>query len=92
MYQIIFIDLDGALVGKEDIISPRTMAAQRSALDRGVTIVVCTARNPYTADHITDRIGCSGFGIYSNGAAIRRPRGGGFRNRLACGRRRRTGH
>ena len=70
-YRLLFLDIDGTLVGAHDIVSPQLLEALRAAQERGVTIVISTGRNPYMADRVSDQIGSSGFGIYSNGAVIR---------------------
>ena len=70
-YRLLFLDIDGTLVGAHDVVSPQTLDALRAAQEIGVTIVISTGRNPYMADRVSDQIGCSGFGIYSNGAVIR---------------------
>jgi hydroxymethylpyrimidine pyrophosphatase-like HAD family hydrolase len=68
---LLFLDLDGTLIGTEDIPTPRTIHAIRAAQEAGCTVVVCTGRNRHTVDPITAHWEQSGgYGVYCNGAVI----------------------
>lgn len=69
-YRLLFLDLDGTLVGTEDVVSPRTLAALGAAQQRGCIIVVCTGRNRHMVEHVASQWGSGGYGIFGNGAVI----------------------
>lgn len=69
-YPLLFLDLDGTLVGKEDIVSPRTLSALTAAQERGCTIVICTARDRYSVQKVAAQWSGHGLAILSNGAII----------------------
>jgi len=69
-YHLIFLDLDGTLVGRDDIVSPRTLAALTAAQQRGCTIVICTGRNRFMVEHVAAQWSGHGYGVFSNGAVI----------------------
>ncbi len=69
-YRLIFLDLDGTLVDRYDIVSPRTLAALNAAQQRGCTIVICTGRNRFMVEHVAAQWSGHGYGVFSNGAVI----------------------
>lgn len=69
-YRLLFLDLDGTLVGKDDIVSSRTVAALNAASTAGCVPVICTARNRYMVQHIAAQWHGHGYAILSNGAII----------------------
>ena len=69
-YRLLFLDLDGTLIGHDDIISPRTLDALHRAQRQGCILVICTGRSRYAAQHIAAQIGEGGYGIASNGSVI----------------------
>jgi hydroxymethylpyrimidine pyrophosphatase-like HAD family hydrolase len=69
-YRLLFLDLDGTLVGKTDILSPRTLDALHRAQALGCTPVICTARNRYLVEGIAAQIGGHGYAILANGAVL----------------------
>lgn len=69
-YRLIFLDLDGTLVDRDDIVSPRTLSALNAAQQRGYTIVICTGRNRFMVEHVAAQWSGHGYGIFSNGAVI----------------------
>ena len=69
-YRLIFLDLDRTLVGGDDIVSPRTLAALNAAQQRGCTIVICTGRNRFMVEHVAAQWSGHGYGVFSNGAVI----------------------
>ena len=70
-YRLLFLDLDGTLIGHDDIISPRTRDALHRAQRQGCILVICTGRSRYAAQHVAAQIGGEGgYGIASNGSVI----------------------
>ncbi len=70
-YRLLFLDLDGTLVGPGDLISPRTRDALHQAQRQGCVLVICTGRSRYAAQHIAAQIGGAvGYGIASNGSVV----------------------
>ncbi len=69
-YRLIFLDLDGTLVGCDDIVAPRTLTALNAAQQRGCTIVICTGRNRFMVEHVAVQWSGHGYGVFSNGAVI----------------------
>lgn len=69
-YRLLFLDLDGTLVGKTDVIAPRTLAALHQAQRAGCILVLCTARNRYMVAEIAAQIGGHGYAILANGAVL----------------------
>jgi Cof subfamily protein (haloacid dehalogenase superfamily) len=67
---LLFIDLDGTLVGATDDVSPRTLRALDAAREEGCTIVICTGRNRYGAETVARQWQGHGYGIFSNGAVL----------------------
>lgn len=68
-YQLIALDLDGTLLGRQNAISPRTLAVLAAARERGIMPVVATGRSPHSAREYSRQIG-GGPIICCNGAAI----------------------
>lgn len=70
-YRLLFLDLDGTLIGHDDVISPRTLDALHRAQRQGCVLVICTGRSRYAAEHIAAQIGGEGgYGIASNGSVV----------------------
>ena len=69
-YPLIFLDLDGTLVDRNDAVSQRTLNALNSAQQLGCVIVICTGRNQYMVEHIAALWSGHGYGIFSNGAVV----------------------
>lgn len=69
-YRLLFLDLDGTLVGRLDIVSARNRAALTAANEAGCTVVICTARTQYTVVDIAAQWHGHGYGIFVNGAVI----------------------
>jgi hypothetical protein len=69
-YRLLFLDLDGTLVGRRDDVSPRNLAALKAANDAGCTVVICTARNRYMVEQVASQWTGHGYGIFVNGAVI----------------------
>src|SRR5579883_1153143 len=69
-YRILFLDIDGTLVGASGIVPERTVKALRAAQAAGCLLVVCTGRNRHAAGRVATQIGGHGFGIVLNGAVV----------------------
>jgi len=69
-YPLIFLDLDGTLVDRNDAVSQRTLNALNSAQQLGCVIVICTGRNQFMVEHIAALWSGHGYGIFSNGAVV----------------------
>jgi len=69
-YRLLFLDLDGTLVGPQDIVSPRNQAALVAANGKGCTIVICTARTQFAVEKIASQWHGHGYGVFVNGAVI----------------------
>ena len=69
-FDLIFLDLDGTLVGKHDDVSPRNLAALTAAQQRGIVIVICTGRNRYMVERVAEQWTGHGYGVFANGAVI----------------------
>ena len=69
-YPLIFLDLDGTLVDRNDVVSQRTLDALNAAQQLGCVVVICTGRNPYMVKHIAAQWDGHGYGIFSNGAVV----------------------
>ena len=70
LYRLIFLDLDGTLVDRDEIISPRTLAALSAAQQRGCTVVICTARSRIATQPVAAQWDGHGYAIFCNGAFI----------------------
>jgi len=69
-YRLLFLDLDGTLVGVHDTVSPRNLKALADANAAGCTVVICTARTRYMVRHIAEQWTGHGYGVFTNGAVI----------------------
>jgi hydroxymethylpyrimidine pyrophosphatase-like HAD family hydrolase len=70
-YLLIALDVDGTLLDPAGHVSPRTRAAVREALARGVAVVLCTGRVfSQGIRHLSEELGLSLPAIVRNGAAI----------------------
>ena len=70
-YRLLFLDLDGTLIGHDDVISPRTLDTLHRAQQQGCILVICTGRSRHAAQHIAAQIGGEGgYGIASNGSVV----------------------
>ena len=70
-YRLIFLDVDGTLVGADDIVPPRTLASLEAVRRLGCAIVLCTARNHFTTKHIAAQWRGNGCAIFSAVTAAR---------------------
>jgi len=75
-YSLLFLDVDGTLVGHDDLPSPRTVAALRAAHAAGCVIVICTGRHRHSVEPIVAHWamandgGAGTYGAYCNGAVL----------------------
>ncbi len=67
---LIATDLDGTLLRSDGTLSPRSVAALRRAQDRGIEVVVATARPPRWMHDLIEAVGDHGIAICSNGAYV----------------------
>ena len=70
IYTLVFVDLDGTLVGADQKVSPRTLVALNQARAQGCTVVIATARNRYMVEPIAAQWPRHSYVILSNGAII----------------------
>jgi Cof subfamily protein (haloacid dehalogenase superfamily) len=64
------IDLDGTLLRSDGTISQRSRDAIRAARDKGIVVVIVTARGPSNIAELAHDAGIEGTAICSNGALI----------------------
>ena len=69
-YRLLFLDLDGTLVGVHDTVSPRNLKALEDANAAGCTVVICTARTRYMVSNVAAQWTGHGYGVFTNGAVI----------------------
>lgn len=63
-------DLDGTILVDHQRVSPRTLAALRAAEERGVLVVVATARPPRWVAPLVEVLGPLGIAVCANGALV----------------------
>jgi Cof subfamily protein (haloacid dehalogenase superfamily) len=71
--RLIATDLDGTLLNRDGVISPRTVAALRSCVQAGVDVVFVTGRPPRTVGPLAAAAGVEVTVICSNGTLIADP-------------------
>jgi Cof subfamily protein (haloacid dehalogenase superfamily) len=64
------IDLDGTLLRSDGMISQRSRNAIRAVRDRGVVVVIVTARGPASVTGLAREAGIEGSAVCSNGGLI----------------------
>ena len=64
------IDLDGTLLRSDGVISQRSRDAIRAVRDRGVVVVIVTARGPASVTGLAREAGIEGSAVCSNGGLI----------------------
>lgn len=69
-FRLLFLDIDGTLVGEQGTMSDRVHEAVRRAQEAGCTLVLCTGRSRYAAQKVAAQVGGKGFGIVLNGALV----------------------
>ncbi|MEE2940841.1 MAG: HAD family hydrolase [Planctomycetota bacterium] len=76
LYDAILLDLDGTLLGQEEVVDPRNLAALRRAQDAGKTVMVVTGRSKTTAMPVVAPLELGEPVVLFNGCAIWCPDGG----------------
>ncbi|MFC5700396.1 Cof-type HAD-IIB family hydrolase [Cohnella faecalis] len=69
-YSIIALDIDGTLLNDDHKLTPRVIAAVRSAAEQGAEIVLCTGRGSSSALPVLNELGMQGTMITHNGSSI----------------------
>ena len=64
------IDIDGTLVGPDEVVSPRVSAALAKARSRGIEIVIATGRSKFSTMPIARQIPPLGYGIVATGSVV----------------------
>jgi len=70
MYKAIFIDIDGTLRNSNKEVTPRTIAAIKKVVEKGILIVLCSGRPKKYTEKISREVGASSYIITSNGGVI----------------------
>lgn len=68
--RLIASDLDGTLLRSDRTVSERTRRAMAAAQERGILVVIATARHPLTAKQYAAAAGVTGLAICANGAIV----------------------
>jgi Cof subfamily protein (haloacid dehalogenase superfamily) len=68
--RVVATDLDGTLLRPDGTVSPRTIAAVRSAQDAGINVIPITGRPPRITWDVAKEAGLGPLGVCSNGAAL----------------------
>ncbi len=68
--RLIAIDIDGTILGSDDVVTPRTRAALSAVKARGVKVVLATGRPLRRAMPVAQEVGATDSVIAYNGAAI----------------------
>lgn len=66
----IVLDLDGTLLNSSKMISDRNREAIRKCSERGIHLIVATARPPRAIDHLTEDLKFVEHVVYYNGALV----------------------
>lgn len=64
------IDIDGTLVGREELISPRVCETLAKARAQGIEIIIATGRSRYTTMPIAYQIPPLGYAIVATGSVV----------------------
>ena len=68
--RLVATDLDGTLLGLEDIVSDRTRKAIRAVADAGIHVVAATGRSQWTAEPLVEPADGLDLVVCSNGASL----------------------
>jgi len=68
--RLIAIDLDGTLLNDSKQVSDQTLAALKSAVDRGARVIIASARPPRSVRHVYSQLRLDTWQINYNGALI----------------------
>src|SRR5438046_2885826 len=69
--RLIFIDVDGTLVGHDLKITPEVRRVLEETRRRGVQIALCTGRPEIATRHYVEELGLEGYHVYDAGALIK---------------------
>ena len=70
---LIATDVDGTLLDEDELVTPRTRAAVRAAVEAGATFVLATGRPPRWIAPVVDGLGMAPMAVCANGAVIYDP-------------------
>ena len=71
MLPLIFIDVDGTLVGTENRVLPEVWAAAARARAAGVKLVLCSGRPEFgRARAYAERLDAEGWHVFQNGSSV----------------------
>ena len=68
--RLVASDLDGTLLGLDDVVSERTRAAIRTVADAGIHVVAATGRSQWTAEPLVTPVEGLDLVVCSNGASL----------------------
>jgi 5-amino-6-(5-phospho-D-ribitylamino)uracil phosphatase len=68
--RMVAIDLDGTLLNDSKQVSTQTLEALRGVVERGVKVIIASARPPRSVRHIYNQLGLDTWQINYNGALI----------------------
>lgn len=68
--RLVATDVDGTLLGADDVPSPRTRAVLARMIDAGVPLVLATGRPPRWVPPVCDAVGVHGLVVAANGAVL----------------------
>ncbi|NTV39579.1 MAG: HAD family phosphatase, partial [Demequinaceae bacterium] len=68
--RLVGTDIDGTILPRTGVFSPRTIAALGSLADAGIPLVLATARPPRWVDAIASQLGIQGEAVCANGAVF----------------------
>lgn len=73
--RLIAVDLDGTLLNSQHQVSPRNLSVLKSAIARGVQVVIATGKTHGSAREIIPLLGLSSPGVFVQGLVIHNPDG-----------------
>ena len=68
--RLVATDLDGTLLGLDDVVSERTRRAVRAVVDAGIHVVAATGRSQWTAEPLVAPVTGLDLVVCSNGASL----------------------
>ena len=68
--RLVASDLDGTLLGLDDVVSERTKQAVRAVVDAGIHVVAATGRSQWTAEPLVAPVSGVDLVVCSNGASL----------------------
>jgi len=68
--RLVASDLDGTLLGLDDVVSKRTRAAVRAVVEAGIHVVAATGRSQWTATPLVEPVDGLDLVVCSNGASL----------------------